>query len=87
MGSARAAVILAAAENGLRVVEYSPTSVKLAAVGRGSARKDQVAFMMRAILHLTETPQSDAADALAIALAHISSSDPSKAAVIDRKYI
>jgi crossover junction endodeoxyribonuclease RuvC len=87
MGSARAAVILAAAENGLRVVEYSPTSVKLAAVGRGSARKDQVAFMMRAILHLTETPQSDAADALAIALAHLSSSDPSKATVIDRKYI
>jgi crossover junction endodeoxyribonuclease RuvC len=43
--------------------------------------------MMRAILHLTETPQSDAADALAIALAHLSSSDPSKAAVIDRKYI
>ena len=87
MGSARAAVILAAAENGLKVVEYSPTSVKLAAVGKGTARKEQVAFMMRALLQLRETPQSDAADALAIAFAHLTASDPAKALVIERKYI
>lgn len=87
MGSARAAAIIAATENGLRIMEYSPKSVKLAAVGNGSARKEQVAFMMRALLGLEETPAPDAADALAIAFAHLCSSDPLKSSILDRKYI
>ncbi len=87
MGSARAAAIIAASAYGLPVVEYSPTSVKLASVGRGGASKDQVAFMMRALLRLRETPPPDAADALAIGFAHLAASDPLKAAVIDRKFI
>ena len=87
MGSARATVILAAAKHGLKVMEYSPTSVKLAAVGRGSAKKDQVAFMMRALLGLDSTPAPDAADALAIAFTHLASSDPLKTHLIDRQYI
>jgi crossover junction endodeoxyribonuclease RuvC len=40
-------------------------------VGRGGAGKNQVAFMVRALLGLTETPDSDSADALAIALTHL----------------
>lgn len=87
MGSARAAVILAAAKHGLKVMEYSPTSVKLAVVGKGGAKKEQVAFMMRALLGLDVTPAPDAADALAIAFAHLTSSDPLRAHLIDRQYV
>ena len=45
-----------------------------AAVGRGGAQKEQVAFMMRSLLRLRETPPPDAADALATALAHFQNS-------------
>jgi crossover junction endodeoxyribonuclease RuvC len=71
MGAARGAAILAAAEKGLAIYEYSPRSVKQAVVGRGGAEKTQVAFMVRVLLGLTETPQADAADALAIGLTHL----------------
>lgn len=70
LGAARGAALLAAAERDLPIHEYPPKRVKQAVVGRGSASKDQVAFMMRALLGLSETPPSDAADALAIGLAH-----------------
>src|SRR5881394_3683889 len=71
LGAARGAAILAAAENGLPIFEYQPRRIKQATVGTGSAKKNQVAFMMRALLGLTETPDSDSADALAIALTHL----------------
>lgn len=71
LGAARGAAILAAAENGLPVFEYAPTRIKKATVGRGGAGKNQVAFMVRAMLGLTETPDCDAADALAIGLTHV----------------
>src|SRR3954468_4968013 len=71
LGAARGAAILAAAEIGLPVFEYSPKRIKQSAVGRGGAGKNQVAFMVRALLGLTETPDADAADALAIALTHL----------------
>ena len=71
LGAARGAAILAAAERGIPVFEYSPREVKQAVVGRGSAEKTQVAFMVRALLGLTETPTPDAADALAIGLTHL----------------
>lgn len=88
MGSARAATVLAAARYQKQIMEYPPTCVKLATVGRGSAGKHQVAFMMRALLCLTETPAPDAADALAIAFTHLAASDPIKAHLFrDRKYI
>lgn len=80
MGAARGAAILAAAEHGLEVFEYAPRRVKQAVVGRGAADKQQVAFMMRALLHLKETPSPDAADALAIGLAHCYATDPTRAA-------
>jgi crossover junction endodeoxyribonuclease RuvC len=78
MGAARGAAILAVAEHGLEIFEYAPRRVKQAVVGRGGADKQQVAFMMRALLGLTETPQSDAADALAIGLAHCYARDPNR---------
>src|SRR6476619_7549256 len=71
LGAARGAAILAAAENGLPVFEYAQRRIKQATVGTGAAKKNQVAFMMRALLGLTETPDSDSADALAIALTHL----------------
>ncbi len=81
MGAARGAAIIAAAEHGLEVHEYAPRRVKQSVVGTGSADKQQVAFMMRSLLKLTETPQADAADALAIGMTHFYASDPRKAAV------
>src|SRR5207302_803108 len=50
LGAARGAAILAAAENGLPVFEYAPRRIKQATVGTGGAKKNQVAFMMRALL-------------------------------------
>jgi crossover junction endodeoxyribonuclease RuvC len=70
LGAARGAAILAAAAYGLKVYEYPPKRVKQAVVGNGSAQKTQVAFMVRVLLGLTETPASDAADAIAIGLTH-----------------
>src|SRR5438105_1916001 len=69
--AARGAAILAAAENGLPVFEYAPRRIKQATVGRGGAGKNQIAFMVRALLGLAETPNPDAADALAIGLTHL----------------
>jgi crossover junction endodeoxyribonuclease RuvC len=87
MGAARAAVMIAAADHGIPVYEYSPKKIKMAVVGKGTADKDQVAFMVRALLGLAETPPSDAADALAIALAHLQASDPIRAKLLDRRLI
>ena len=56
LGAARGAAILAAAERGLPVFEYAPRRVKQATVGRGEAQKNQIAFMVRALFGLTETP-------------------------------
>lgn len=70
LGCARGAALLAAAGKGLAIYEYPPRRVKQAVVGRGGADKAQVAFMVRAMLGLSETPAPDAADALAVGLAH-----------------
>lgn len=78
MGAARGAAILAAAEFGMEVYEYAPRRVKQAVVGKGAADKKQVALMIRSLLSLTETPDPDAADALAIGLAHCYAHDPTR---------
>lgn len=87
MGAARAAAMIAAGQNALPIFEYAPKRVKQAVVGRGNADKDQVAFMVRALLSLQETPSHDAADALAIGIAHLSAQDPLKAHLLDRRQI
>jgi len=85
MGAARGAALIAAAEHGLEIHEYAPRRVKQAVVGRGGADKQQVAFMIRALLQLTETPPADAADALAVGLAHFYEKDPGRpSALADR---
>ena len=81
LGAARGAAILAAAERGLPIYEYTPTRIKQATVGRGGADKAQVAFMVRALLGLTDTPGPDAADALAIALTHLRSQEAARLGV------
>jgi len=79
LGAARGAAILAAAERGLPVFEYAPKRIKQATVGQGGAAKHQVAFMVRALLGLTETPDADAADALAIGLTHLRAQEAQRA--------
>jgi crossover junction endodeoxyribonuclease RuvC len=71
LGAARGSAIMTVAEHGLPVFEYAPKRIKQATVGRGAADKSQVAFMVRALLGLTETPGADEADALAIGLTHL----------------
>jgi len=87
LGAARGAAILAAAENGLPVFEYPPTRIKQATVGRGGAGKNQVAFMVRALLGLTVTPEADAADALAIGLTHVRAQEATRMGIPGTKQI
>lgn len=70
LGQARGAAIVAVVEEGLDVSEYSATQVKQAIVGTGGASKEQVQMMVMHLLKLTQKPQIDASDALAIALCH-----------------
>jgi crossover junction endodeoxyribonuclease RuvC len=79
LGAARGAVILAAARHGLPVHEYAPRRVKQAVVGRGAADKRQVAFMVRVLLGMRQTPPADAADAIAIGIAHFHALDAARA--------
>jgi len=72
VGQARGVVLLAIAEAGLDVFEYTPNEVKQAAAGYGSADKKQVQEMVRVLLNLAQIPRpDDAADALAVAICHI----------------
>jgi crossover junction endodeoxyribonuclease RuvC len=70
MGEARGAALVALAEAGLDIFEIAPRKVKQAVAGYGAAQKQAVAKMVQRLLHLTELPAPDAADALAVALAH-----------------
>lgn len=70
LGQARGAAICACVMEQLSVAEYSPREIKQAVVGTGAANKEQVQHMIRTLLALNGTPQSDAADALAVALCH-----------------
>ena len=72
VGQAAGVVLLAAAQAGVVLCEYTPTQVKAAVAGHGAADKAQVGYMVRALLHLADTPRPpDAADALALALCHL----------------
>jgi len=65
-----ATVMLAAMHRQLPVAQYAPAEVKKAITGKGRAAKEQVAFMVRAILGLADSGALDASDALAVALCH-----------------
>ena len=72
VGQASGLALVAAADAGASVAEYSPNEVKLAVVGYGSATKAQMQAMVQAILHLSALPEPpDAADALALAICHL----------------
>jgi len=70
LGQARGAAICAVLSRSLPIAEYSPAEIKKALVGRGAADKQQVQHMVKTLLQLIESPQADAADALACALCH-----------------
>ena len=70
LGHARGVVLLCLARAKVTVAEYAPAHVKRVITGKGNADKRQVAHMIRTLLALDEPPKSDAADALALAVAH-----------------
>lgn len=71
IGWAMGAVFLVADQLEIPVYGYGPPKVKQAIVGTGNADKDQIAYMVTAILRLSAVPKpSHVADALAIALTH-----------------
>ena len=81
LGHARGVAVLAAAQAGLPVVEYTPAEIKRAVVGYGRAEKHQVQQMVKLLLGLPAVPSPhDAADALAVAICHVHSVRPDRVA-------
>ena len=73
VGQASGLALAAAARRGIPVTQYSPNEVKLAVTGYGSAGKEQVQSMVATLLGLPEPPRpADRADALALAITHLS---------------
>ena len=69
VGQARGVVLLAAAKNGLDIIERTPLQVKQSVTGYGKATKEQVIYMVTKLLNLAEPPKpDDVADALAVAI-------------------
>lgn len=74
LGHARGVALLVAAESRLAVYEYPPAIVKRTVVGRGHADKVQIGRLVSHLLALPTAPETDAADALAVAITHIQAS-------------
>lgn len=71
VAQARGVIVLAAAQGGLDIAEYTPLQVKQSVVGYGRAEKKQVQEMTRLMLNLQSVPKpDDTADALALAICH-----------------
>lgn len=70
LGHARGVAMVAAASHRVPVNEYAAREIKQAVVGYGAAEKTQVGHMVVHLLSLNSAPQTDAADALAIAICH-----------------
>ena len=71
VGQARGVAILACANSGIEIEEYTPLQIKQALTGYGRADKKQVQLMVKTILNLKEVPKpDDTADALAAAICH-----------------
>ena len=71
LGQARGVALLAAAEHGIDVHEYSAVEIKSAVVGFGHATKQQVQMMIGSLLRVSGRVPADAADALAAAICHL----------------
>ena len=73
IGRAQAMAILAAANKGVPIYEYTPARIKLRVTNYGASSKEQIQEMVKLQLGLSEVPQpNDVADALAVALCHLS---------------
>jgi crossover junction endodeoxyribonuclease RuvC len=70
LGEARGVALFVTAERGLDVTGYAPATIKQAVVGHGRATKEQIGYLVRALLSMRKAPSPDAADALAIAICH-----------------
>lgn len=76
VGQARGVALLACANSGLDIYEYTPLQIKQGLIGYGRAEKEQIQFMVKTILNLSEAvTQDDTADALAAAICHGNSSN------------
>ena len=85
VGQARGVVMLAAGQRGVGCASYTPQQVKQAVCGNGRAAKDQVGWMVQAMLSLPEIPTPDhAADALAVAICHANHAPLSRAVLAAR---
>lgn len=77
LGQARGIALFSAVNHNLEIYEFAPAKVKLTIVGNGRASKEQVGYMVTALLGLDCQPKSEhAADALAIALTYCASCPP-----------
>ncbi len=73
IGRAQAIAILAAANRGIPIYEYTPARIKQMVANYGASSKEQIQEMVKLQLGLSQVPQpNDAADALAVALCHLS---------------
>jgi crossover junction endodeoxyribonuclease RuvC len=70
LGEARGVVSFIVTDRGLPMSSYAPALVKRSIVGHGAATKQQIGYLVRALLGLRRVPEPDAADALAIAICH-----------------
>jgi crossover junction endodeoxyribonuclease RuvC len=68
---ARGVMIAQCARSCIPVYEYEPRKVKMATAGYGAAEKEQIQKMVKTLLALSEEPQNDAADGLALAITHL----------------
>jgi crossover junction endodeoxyribonuclease RuvC len=73
LGQARGAALVALAQGNIKIAEYPTRKIKQAIVGYGGAEKLQVAQMVKLLLKLSQLPQADEADALAVAICHANS--------------
>ncbi|EMR00758.1 crossover junction endodeoxyribonuclease RuvC [Cesiribacter andamanensis] len=71
LGRAQGVAMAAALSRQIPITEYAPKKIKQCVTGNGNASKEQVAHMLKDILHFEEIPKLlDATDALAVAITH-----------------
>jgi crossover junction endodeoxyribonuclease RuvC len=71
LGEARGAILVASAQAGVPVSEYSPAEIKVAVAGNSRAAKEQMQIMVARLLALSNTLAGDEADALGAAICHL----------------
>jgi crossover junction endodeoxyribonuclease RuvC len=79
LGRAQGVAMSAALYRDIPITEYAPLKIKMSITGNGNASKEQVADMLKRMLHISEEnmlPQLDATDGLAAALCHFFQTNP-----------